>query len=72
MSKLGLICTSQPLIDIRLLAYSSVQQTKTYKVWADPVSLATTPGIIGYFLFLSLLRCFSSGAYLLSNPIYSD
>ena len=30
------------------------------KVWADPVSLATTPGIIIYFLFLNLLRCFSS------------
>ena len=33
------------------------------KVWADPVSLATTPGIIGYFLFLEVLRCFSSPGY---------
>jgi hypothetical protein len=37
------------------------------KVWADPVSLATTPGIIIYFLFLNLLRCFSSvGSLLIS------
>ena len=34
------------------------------KVWAVPVSLATTPGIIIYSLFLSLLRCFSSGGLL--------
>src|SRR5438046_2170689 len=33
------------------------------KVWADPRSLATTYGIIGYFLFLGVLRCFSSPAY---------
>jgi len=32
------------------------------KVWADPVSLATTSGIIGYFLFFKVLRCFSSPA----------
>ena len=29
-------------------------------VWALPVPLAATPGIILYFLFLRLLRCFSS------------
>ena len=29
-------------------------------VWALPVSLAATSGIICYFLFLRLLRCFSS------------
>ena len=34
------------------------------KVWALPSSLATTLGIIIYFLFLSLLRCFSSGGWL--------
>ena len=33
------------------------------KVWALPVSLATTPGIVVYFLFLAVLRCFSSRAY---------
>jgi hypothetical protein len=33
------------------------------KVWARPVSLATTPGIVVYFLFLWVLRCFSSPAY---------
>ena len=34
------------------------------KVWALPVSLATTPRIVIYFLFLALLRCFSSGGSL--------
>ena len=29
-------------------------------VWAVPRSLATTRGIIIYFLFLQVLRCFSS------------
>lgn len=29
-------------------------------VWALPISLATTLGIIIYFLFLLLLRCFNS------------
>ena len=33
------------------------------KVWAIPVSLATTPGIVVYFLFLGVLRCFSSPGY---------
>ena len=32
----------------------------TWKVWALPRSLATTGGIIVYFLFLRVLRCFSS------------
>ena len=32
----------------------------TSVVWALPCSLATTGGIIIYFLFLPLLRCFSS------------
>jgi hypothetical protein len=29
-------------------------------VWALPLSLATTDGIIAHFLFLGLLRCFTS------------
>ena len=33
---------------------------KTAPVWATPRSLATTGGIIVYFLFLRVLRCFSS------------
>jgi hypothetical protein len=33
------------------------------KVWAVPGSLATTTGIVVYFLFLRVLRCFSSPAY---------
>ena len=32
----------------------------TVTVWALPRSLATTGGIIVYFLFLQVLRCFSS------------
>ena len=32
----------------------------TAPVWALPRSLATTGGIIVYFLFLEVLRCFSS------------
>ena len=32
----------------------------TAAVWALPRSLATTGGIISYFLFLRVLRCFSS------------
>ena len=36
---------------------------KVIKVWAVARSLATTNAIIGYFLFLGVLRCFSSPAY---------
>jgi hypothetical protein len=39
-------------------------QMEAYRVWALPDSLATTTGIVIYFLFLALLRCFSSGGYL--------
>ena len=38
----------------------------TPAVWAPPRSLATTGGIIVYFLFLKVLRCFSS----LGSPPY--
>ena len=38
----------------------------TTTVWALPRSLATTGGIISYFLFLEVLRCFSS----LRSPLY--
>ena len=38
-------------------------QVKVIKDWALPRSLATTYGIIGYFLFLRVLRCFSSPTY---------
>ena len=39
----------------------------TSVVWAPPRSLATTGGIIIYFLFLEVLRCFSS----LRSPLTS-
>ena len=38
-------------------------------VWAVPRSLATTYGIISYFLLLRLLRCFSSAGLLLFTEI---
>ena len=38
----------------------------TQQVWALPRSLATTGGIIVYFLFLQVLRCFSS----LRSPLH--
>ena len=36
------------------------REAGTSRVWALPRSLATTYGIIVYFLFLRVLRCFSS------------
>src|SRR3954471_13068690 len=56
---------SQPLNNIRLPTYLPAIncQAKVIKVWALPRSLATTYGIIGYFLFLGVLRCFSSPGY---------
>ena len=42
------------------------------KVWADPVSLATTPRFVVYFPFLWVLRCFSSPAYRWSILFNSD
>ena len=36
------------------------REAGTSLVWALPRSLATTGGIIVYFLFLKVLRCFSS------------
>ena len=45
-------------------------QMEAYRVWALPDSLATTTGIVIYFLFLALLRCFSSGGYLNSSYIF--
>ena len=62
------ISVSQPFNNIRLATYlpfrlQSSYQAKIIKVWALPRSLATTYGIIGYFLFLRVLRCFSSPGY---------
>ena len=34
--------------------------TRVHPVWANPLSLATTRGIVVYFLFLRVLRCFTS------------
>ena len=63
---------SQPLISIGLSAVFACEQTKTCKVWALTVSLATTPAIVIYFLFLNLLRCFSSVGSRSTILFYSD
>jgi hypothetical protein len=68
----GHLKSHNPCISIRLSTYLPClyypkainYQAKTYKVCALPISLATTLGIICYFLFLALLRCFSSGGSL--------
>ena len=52
----GLFCRS--LLDLFLSYNPNLAETRL--VWAVPRSLAATWGIINYFLFLRLLRCFSS------------
>ena len=42
---------------------------ETLSVWAIPRSLATTWGITICFLFLRVLRCFSSPGWLLSKIV---
>ena len=50
-----------PLTLIATTAWSyNPMDAVTSVVWALPRSLATTGGIIVYFLFLQVLRCFSS------------
>ncbi len=60
----GLIVCHNPL---HTFVYQLIRlancQMEVNKVWADSVSLATTPEIVVYFLFLEVLRCFSSPAY---------
>ena len=59
-----------------LLKYKCFSPTtpnnRSYLVWAVPRSLATTCGIIVYFLFLRVLRCFSSPGYLSLRSIQSS
>ena len=45
--------------NFKSLSQSEPRSART-SVWALPISLAATFGIILYFLFLRLLRCFSS------------
>ena len=45
---------------------------ETRLVWALPISLAATIGIINYFLFLRVLRCFSSPGLLLIRGDWSS
>jgi hypothetical protein len=50
-----------PSIDIiHIVVLQPPPRVATRWVWALPRSLATTGGIIVYFLFLEVLRCFSS------------
>ena len=62
--RLGCLQCHNPLITfVYQLIYPANCQAKVIKVWALPRSLATTYGIVVYFLFLGVLRCFSSPAY---------
>ena len=58
------IYMSQPLYKHSSTNLFELCSLKVYKVWAVADSLATTTAIVVYFLFLALLRCFSSGGYL--------
>lgn len=57
------MCHNPLITFVYQLIHPTNCQMKVIKVWALPRSLATTYGIIGYFLFLRVLRCFSSPAY---------
>ena len=48
------------LLYIDFVTLKNVLQPQPKLVWALPRSLAATDGIIIYFLFLLLLRCFNS------------
>ena len=54
------------LFNLTMLSKCSPTTPKKHasSVWALPCSLATTWGIISYFLFLWVLRCFSSPGWL--------
>lgn len=55
-----------------LFATRTQKYLPTCKVWAFPLSLATTQGILFIqFLFFQLLRCFTSLACLLCTYIFS-
>ena len=42
------------------MAPHNPEGTRVHSVWANPLSLATTSGIADCFLFLRVLRCFTS------------
>ena len=57
----GVTFQTLPLTTFLAMARSYYpREAGTSLVWALPRSLATTGGIIVYFLFLKVLRCFSS------------
>ena len=61
----GVTFQTLPLATLLATARSyNPAEAGTSAVWALPRSLATTGGIIGYFLFLRVLRCFSSPGLL--------
>src|ERR1700753_3999114 len=59
----SIACHNPLLTFVYQLIHLTNCQMKVNKVWAVPRSLATTNGIVVYFLFLRVLRCFSSPAY---------
>ena len=72
----GVTFQTLPLTTFLAMARSYYpREAGTSLVWALPRSLATTRGIIVYFLFLGVLRCFSSPRlppYLCRNNSPSD
>ena len=63
---------ASPIVTLQLFrqSYNPVFTT----VWAPPLSLATTYGIVVYFLLLEVLRCFSSlrSLHISMCSIYDD
>ena len=62
MATLSSVFHSPKLCNVAVL--QPRRRVATPPVWALPRSLATTRGIIIYFLFLRVLRCFSSPRWL--------
>ena len=63
-----------PFNAIRLSINSTISWSyypDSLSVWALPTSLAATTGIIIYFLFLQLLRCFNSLGFSLPSYVFT-
>ena len=61
IARYGMLFQTFPLTSFLAISQSyNPNNAGTSLVWALPRSLATTWGIIFYFLFLRVLRCFSS------------
>ena len=62
----GVTRSARPFQTVRVLSLAALGEpyypacAATHAVWAPSVSIATTPDIDSFFLFLRVLRCFSS------------